>query len=187
MQQQESRGVSFTFLLHEISCGIYGNVKDDFLAISRRSFVAMGHVNGNVYKQTWGMSLTFISTRIKIKKKKYNIIHINTDMNVQKTQKVSITSVSVDMKIFARQFYELLAQNLWESHRNKIKRHASDLFLYVYTLLLSSCNACAMIIISHTPGLSIQRLNSQVLPVSVKQRHLSFGLPSNVVRSRAVV
>jgi len=33
-------------------------------------------------------------------------------MNVQKTQKVSITSVSVDMKIFARQFYELLAQNL---------------------------------------------------------------------------
>jgi len=33
---------------------------------------------GNVYKQTRGMSFTFISTKIKIKYN-YNIIHINTE------------------------------------------------------------------------------------------------------------
>jgi len=31
----------FTFLLCEISQEIYGKVKDNFLAVSRRSFVAM--------------------------------------------------------------------------------------------------------------------------------------------------
>jgi len=33
--------MSFTFLLCEISQEYYGKVKDDFSAISRRSFVAM--------------------------------------------------------------------------------------------------------------------------------------------------
>ena len=75
----------FYFLLREISRKIYGKVKDDFLAISRRSFVAMAPVQGNVYKQTWGTSFTFISTRIKVKYN-YNIIHINTEF-VQKCKK----------------------------------------------------------------------------------------------------
>jgi len=59
------------------------------------------------------MSFTFISTRIKIKYN-YNIIHINTEF-VQNTKSfhhpdatlcAELANVTVDTKIFARQFYE---------------------------------------------------------------------------------
>jgi len=57
-------GVSFTFLLCEMLREIYGKVKDDFLA---EASLPWHPVNGNVYKQTFGMSVTFSSTKIKIK------------------------------------------------------------------------------------------------------------------------
>jgi len=82
------------------------------------------------------MSFIFISTRIKNKiELRY---HLYQYWICTKIQKVSITADAtlwagggggaskLDMKIFARQFYELVAENLRGSRRNKSKRHASD-------------------------------------------------------------
>jgi len=80
----------------------------------------------------------------------------------KKTQKVSITSdatlwaalANCRQEIFARQFYELLAENVRESCRNKSKRHASvpDMLIAVGTyrighsggtdLFYSMCKDC---------------------------------------------
>ena len=125
------------FLLRKISRE-FCKLKTTFSQFLVEASLPRHRVNSNIRKQTRGMSFTLISARINNKiQLQYHSYHINTEF-VQKYKKFPSplkprcgrSQQTVDIKIFARQFYELLTcyRRIYANLVEK-SRHASDIHI----------------------------------------------------------